>query len=162
MLVVIMVLTLTSSVMAGWFDYSEEEYLACNQKYFGKPEGTFEDFMALDLTNIENADDAKMLYKSFAPMIEPYETEFKALQEKAEYLKPEVKRYFGVLYTKEIHDELWESTRPLKQAAFQKALTEYNEAFNGSRTVGTTFYNAKAVAEILNRISKDFKEVEAQ
>ena len=108
LLVLVMVLSLVSSAHAGWFDYDEEEYLNCNQKYFAKPELQLTDFLELDLAIIENRDDAKMLYRQLKEIIKPKRVELEQMVVHYEAKKPEVERYFDKLYAKEVHDELWE------------------------------------------------------
>jgi len=160
LLVISLVFVMTGSAFAGWFDFSDEDYAACNQKYFGKPEATVEDFMALDLSNIDNKNDAKMLFKTIEPMVEPFMYDYEALEDRCEALEPAVKHFFDVLYAKEIHDELWESTRQLKKAAYKKVLTEYNQTFAKFRSTGTSLVQVRNISSALKKISKQFKEIE--
>lgn len=158
MLVLSLVLVMAAPVFAGgWFDFSDEEYAACNQKYFGAAAGSLEDYLALDLSTIENKTDAKMLAKKLTPMIEPIKLEQDALVVRCEELQITVKHFFNVLYTKEVHDELWESTRPLKQSAYKKELTEFNESYKRVRSLGTTLFQAEAIEDALKAISRQFK-----
>ena len=160
LLVLTLVVVLAQPVAAGWFDYEQEQYQATNQKYFGKPEATFEDFMGLDLSIIENADEDKMLYRQLKKLIEPREPALKELADKLTLLKPKVTRYFDALYAKEVHDEVWEQTRPIKQAAYKKALGEYIETYKEYRAEDTTYQHAVYIADSLKRIGKQFKEIE--
>jgi len=159
LLVIVLVVAVAQPVCAGWFDYDEEQYQACNQKYFAKPQAEFTDFLGLDLSTIDNRDDAKMLYRQIKDMVEPRRAALDEMVLQLEAKRPEVERFFNTLYAKEIHDELWQQTRPLKQAAYKKALTEYNTLFTQIRSEATTVLQAEDIAEALNRINKQFKEV---
>mgnify|MGYP001554842903 FL=1 len=159
LLVVFMLVALVSPAAAGWFDFDEEQYAACNQKYFAKPEAVFADFLTLDLSIIEHRDEAKMLYRQLKKMVEPKRAALDELVIQYEAKGPDVERFFNTLYTKEIHDELWEKTRPLKQAAYKKAITERTAIFMQIRTEATSVLQAEAIADALYRIGKQFKEV---
>jgi hypothetical protein len=141
----------------SWFDFSDEEYAACNQKYFGADAATLENYLSLDLSIIEDKTDAKMLAKKLSPMIEPVQLEQDALVVRCEELQINVDHLFNVLYTKEVHDELWLSVRPLKQAAYKKELAEFNETYKRVRALGTTLFQAQAIEESLKAISRQFK-----
>jgi len=162
LLVVVMVLALTQSAMAGWFGYSEEDIAACNQKYFGNEAGVFEDFLGLNLSTIENSRDAKILYSQLDPMVENLSAALGMMRDEMGPKEEEVKYLFNTLYKKEIHDELWQQTFPIRQAAYNKALTEYNAMFLQVRTDGTRALQADAVAKTLKKIGKQFKEIKAE
>ena len=159
LLVVFMLVALVSPAYAGWFDFDEEQYAACNQKYFAKQRLEFADFLTLDLSIIEHRDEAKMLYRQLKDMVEPKRAALDELVVQYEAKQPDVERFFNTLYTKELHDELWEKTRPLKQAAYKKVLTERNALFMQIRTEATSVLQAEAIADALYRIGKQFKEV---
>jgi len=162
LLVVVMVLVLAQSAMAGWFDYSEEDIAVVNQTYFGNEAPVIENFIGLNLSTIANARDAKILYSQLDPMVENLSAALGMMRDEMKAKKPEVEHLFDTLYTKEIHDELWAQTFPIRQAAYNKALTEYNAMFIQIRTKGTLALQADAIAKSLKKIGNQFKEIKAE
>lgn len=156
---VLMILVAANSAVAGIFGPSDEEIAACMTKYFQKPQAEMGDFMGLNLSLIESDADAKILNKALGALVEPLRAEYDQMVYALEAKGPEVDRFFNILYTKEIHDQLWEQTRPLKQSAYAKALAEYNGLFDQIRAAGTTVLKAEAIRDALGAISKRFKVI---
>ena len=159
LLVVVMVLALTQSAMAGWFDYSEEDIAACNQTYFQNEAPVIGDFIGLNLSIIANSRDAKILHSQVEPMLENKSAALGMMRDEMGAVEENMVHLFNTLYKKEIHDELWAQTFPIRQAAYNKALTEYNAMFIQVRTDGTICLQADAVATALKKIGRQFKEV---
>jgi hypothetical protein len=159
LLVVALVLVFAGQASAGWFGPSPEEITIAVQKYFQKPEATLDDFIGLDLANIDTDRDAKGLSKALEPMVKPLRTEVEQMALALEAKGPEVDRFFKILYAKELHDQLWLQTRPLKQAAYKKALTEYTSLLKELRARNTALLLSDHVLDSLNGIAKNFEEI---
>jgi regulator of replication initiation timing len=162
LLVIVLMFLVAQNASAGWFGYSDEEINACNQVYFGDKVPVMEDFLNIDLSTINTAKDAKILAKQLDPLLEQRGTALGMAKEELKYeLAPKADHLLETLYKKEVHDEVWEQTFPIRQAAYKKALEAYNAAFKEIRSEETTCLQAKSVLEALKKIGKRFKEIKA-
>lgn len=150
----------STPLRADWFGPSDEEVQAVLQKTFQKIDPALDDFLAMDLAVLDTAGDAKILAKALDAVLE---TERESLDRMLVALEGQgrtVERYFTTLYGKEIHDALWEQTRPAKQGAYRKALEEYRVLLDQVRAQDLVVKKADGIHRILRRISKEFKAIE--
>lgn len=149
----------TVPAQASIFGPSDEEILAVLQKTFQKDDPQLADFLAMDLATIESPGDAKILAKAMDKALDADRESLDRMLIALEGQGRTVERYFGLLYGKEIHDTLWEQTRPAKQDAYRKALGEYRAILDEVRAQTLVVRKGDGIYEILRRISKEFKEV---
>ena len=162
LIAVALLVTLSAgSVSAVPFWYSEEEVNAVLTKYCGTHEVTADSYFELDLAVIEKDRHAKILYKVLKDHLKPLKETLDAQLPAIWAKKEDVKRYFGVLYTKEIHDELWLQTRPAKQAAYRKALGELRALLKEHLPLAAKVKRLDHIYDVLKKIARDFKELPA-
>ncbi len=141
------------------FWYSEGEINAVLELYFQTTDVEVSSWLALDLAAIGNRRQAKMLASILGKLLAVKE-KLLALQLKPlKAQKQEVLRFFNILYCKEVHDELWQQTRPLKQAAYREARSSFLAMTNESKELAVLICNLSEVNDSLRAIGRRFKEV---
>ena len=157
-----LLLTLVAGVAAQAvpFWYNDEEVAAVVTRYFETTEVTEDQYLELDLALIEHRKDAKILGHVLADLIDPLYARLYGQKEAIAEKKVDVDRFFDILYCKEIHDELWAQTRPLKQDAYRKALTELKAMQNESTALAIKIQKLEAIKGTLQKIGRRFKEIE--
>lgn len=147
----------TASAVPFW--YGDEEVAATLTKYVATTEPTVDSFLALDQAILEQAREAKILSSVLGDLMG---AQYTALEDSAwaiDGLQATVDRYFKILYKKEIHDELWQQTRELKQAAYRKALADYRGAKDAHNALVLKVKRLEEVRDDLAAIGRSFKEV---
>jgi len=148
-----------SAALAVPFWYGDEEVTAAVTKYLQTAEPTVDNFLAMDEATLEVNREAKILSSVLGDLLP---AQYQTLDEMAWTigdLQATVDRYFAILYTKEIHDELWQQTREMKQAAYRKALVELRAAKDAHNQLVLKLKRLEDVRENLSAIGRRFKEV---
>lgn len=159
MLLIASFVLMVGSAQALPFWYDDEEVAAVLTKVFQTTEVTVDQYLTLDQAGLENARDAKLLAAVLGDLLKPERETLLAQGEAVNAKFADVDRYFNILYTKEIHDELWQQTREAKQGAYRKAHGELRAMVDATNALELKIARLEAIQEVLRRISKQFKEI---
>ena len=157
---VLMTLVMGTASFAVPFWYGDEEVAEVVTKYFEAPEVTADQFLTFDLAIVEHRKHAKIMGHVLADLICPLYEQLYGQHDEIKKKEADVDRFFDILYCKEIHDELWEQTRPLKQDAYRKALGELKAMQAESLELAVKINKLEKIKAALKKIGSRFKEIE--
>jgi len=158
--ILVLVLALPAAALPNPFGPSPAQERAALLKYCGAEAPTEQQLLALDLSVIEKAADAAALAGAYRRAGRATDQMLGGLEVQMEGKRGELERHFRALYGAEIHDELWQQTRPLKQAAYKKTVTEML-ALDDQYDAGTAkLLRLKNFDDALTRISREFREIQ--
>ena len=144
------------SALPNPFGPSPAQERAALAKYCGAEVPTDDQLKAIDLSVIEQAPDAAALASAYRKAIRTVEKYLDVLDGQGQTKRVELERHFTALYGREVHDELWQQTRPLRQAAYKKSVTEMQAIDDAYDSGSAKLLRLKNLAEALARIARDF------
>jgi len=147
----------TSWAVPFW--YNDEQVAATVEKYFQTVDVTADMFAGLDLSILEDRNEAKYLGAVLGDLLKPIHVTLDGQADAIDIQEEETDRFFLTLYTKELHDEFWHQVRPSKQAAYKKALSQLRAMKDEHNVLAVKVVRLDAVRKALRAIARRFKEI---